>query len=59
MFYVVIYVVWIFKQICNPTLLIVESGAQDRRRLSLFLFRSSSCDDVSNRNCMPIGKFSL
>jgi hypothetical protein len=46
----------------RTTLLIVESGAQDRRRAPLFLFRSSSCaalnDDVPNRNCMPVRNFS-
>jgi hypothetical protein len=37
---------------------VLESGAQDRRRAPLFLFRSLSCavvnDNVPNRNCMPI-----
>jgi hypothetical protein len=46
----------------RTTLLIIEPGAQDHRRAPLFLFRSSSCaavnDDVPNRNCMLVGKFS-
>jgi hypothetical protein len=40
---------------------VLESGAQDRRRAPLFLFRSLSCaavnDDVLNRNCMLVGNF--